>query len=46
VIMVKLASSPKISIQIILYSLPTLIISLLIFLVTVRLFRHERTIRL
>ena len=46
VIMVKLASSPKISPQIMLYSLPTLIISLIIFLGTVRLFRHERAIRL
>jgi ABC-2 type transport system permease protein len=46
VIMVKLASSPKISPQIMLYSLPTLFISLMIFLGTVRLFRHERTIRL
>jgi ABC-2 type transport system permease protein len=46
VIMVKMASSPKISSQIVLYLLPTLIISLIIFLGTVRLFKHERTIRL
>jgi ABC-2 type transport system permease protein len=46
IIMVKMASSPKISLQIMLYSLPTLIISLIIFLGTVRLFKHERTIRL
>jgi len=46
VIMVKMASSPKISPQIVLYLLPTLIISLIIFLGTVRLFKHERTIRL
>jgi ABC-2 type transport system permease protein len=46
VMMVKLASSPKISPQIMLYLMPTLIISLIIFLGTVRLFRHERSIRL
>jgi ABC-2 type transport system permease protein len=46
VIMVKMASSPKISPNIMLYSLPTLIISLMIFVGTVRLFKHERAIRL
>jgi ABC-2 type transport system permease protein len=46
VIMVKMAASPKISLQIMLYSLPTIIISLIIFLGTVKLFKHERTIRL
>lgn len=46
VLMVKLASSPKISPQIMLYLLPTLILSFLIFIGTVRSFRHERAIRL
>jgi ABC-2 type transport system permease protein len=46
VIMVKLASSPKISPEILLYLMPTLLISFLIFMGTVRSFRHERAIRL
>jgi len=46
VLMVKLASSPTITPEIMLYLLPTLIISFLIFAGTVRSFRHERAIRL
>lgn len=46
VLMVKLAVSPNIRPEIMLYLLPTLIMSLLIFVGTVRSFRHERAIRL
>ncbi len=46
VLMVKIASSPVIKPEIMIYSLPTILISILIFLVTVRSFRHERAIRL
>ncbi len=46
VIMVKLASTPNINPNIILSALPTMLISLLIFTVTVRYFRRERAIRL
>ncbi len=46
VLMVKLAVSPHIQPEIMLYLLPTLIISFLIFVGTVRSFRHERAIRL
>ncbi|MFA0832896.1 MAG: ABC transporter permease [Methanobacterium formicicum] len=46
VLMVKLAVSPNIQPEIMLYLLPTLIISFLIFVGTVRSFRHERAIRL
>jgi len=46
VLMVKLAVSPNIRPEIMLYLLPTLIISFLIFVGTVRSFRHERAIRL
>jgi len=46
VLMVKLAVSPRIQPEIMLYLLPTLILSFLIFVGTVRSFRHERAIRL
>jgi ABC-2 type transport system permease protein len=46
VLMVKLASSPTIKPEIMLYLLPTLVISFLIFIGTVRSFKHERAIRL
>lgn len=46
VLMVKLASSPTIKPEIMLYLLPTLLISFLIFIGTVRSFKHERAIRL
>lgn len=46
VLMVKLASSPKIRPEIMLYLLPTLILSFLIFIGTIRSFKHERAIRL
>ncbi|WP_321422952.1 ABC transporter permease [uncultured Methanobacterium sp.] len=46
VLMVKLAVSPNIQPEIMLYLLPTLIMSFLIFVGTVRSFRHERAIRL
>lgn len=46
VLIVKLASTPTIKPEIMLYLLPTLIISFLIFLGTVRSFKHERAIRL
>lgn len=46
VLMVKLASSPTIKPEIMIYLLPTLILSFLIFIGTVRSFKHERAIRL
>jgi ABC-2 type transport system permease protein len=46
VIMVKLASTPNINPNIVISALPTMLISLLIFAVTVRYFRRERAIRL
>ncbi|BDZ70034.1 ABC transporter permease [Methanobacterium petrolearium] len=46
VLMVKLASSPTIKPEIMLYLLPTLVVSFLIFIGTVRSFKHERAIRL
>jgi len=46
VIMVKMASTPKINPIIILSALPTILISLMIFVFTIRYFRHERAIRL
>lgn len=46
VLMVKLASTPNINPEIMLLSLPTVFLSALIFLMTVRYFRHERAIRL
>jgi len=46
VLMVKIASSPAINPEILFYLLPTILISILIFMGTVRSFRHERAIRL
>jgi len=46
VLMVKIASSPAINPEILFYLLPMILISILIFMVTVRSFRHERAIRL
>ena len=46
VIMVKLASTPNISPDIIISALPTILISIMIFGFTVRYFRRERAIRL
>ncbi|NYB52651.1 MAG: ABC transporter permease [Methanobacteriaceae archaeon] len=46
VLMVRLASSPTIKPEIMLYLLPTLVVSLFIFVGTVRSFKHERAIRL
>ncbi|MDP3066153.1 MAG: ABC transporter permease [Methanobacteriaceae archaeon] len=46
VLMVKIASTPVIGLEIMLYLLPTIVISILVFLVTVRSFKHERAIRL
>lgn len=46
VILVKMASTPNISLEILLYSLPTVLISIAIFVLTVTYFRHERAIRL
>jgi ABC-2 type transport system permease protein len=46
VIMIKMASSPQINFGILINLLPTILLSLIIFLGTVRLFRHERTLRL
>lgn len=46
VLMVKLASSPNVSLDILLFIIPTMSISLLIFGLTVNYFRHERAIRL
>jgi ABC-2 type transport system permease protein len=46
VLIVKLASTPNIRPEIMLYLLPTLILSFIIFIGTVRSFKHERAIRL
>ena len=46
VIMVKLASTPNINLNIIFSALPTILLSLIIFAFTIRYFRHERAIRL
>ena len=46
VLMVKIASSPVVNPEVVVYLLPTILISILIFLGTFRSFRHERAIRL
>lgn len=46
VIMVKMASTPDISLDIIYSTIPTIILSLAIFAATIRYFRRERAIRL
>jgi ABC-2 type transport system permease protein len=46
VLMVKIASTPVVEPFILLYSLPTIFLSAMIFLLAVRYFRHERAIRL
>ena len=46
VIMVKIASTPNINPNIILSALPTILISFIIFVFTIRYFRRERAIRL
>lgn len=46
VLMVKLASSPELNPVLLVESIPTIILSLCIFLVTLKYFRHERAIRL
>ncbi len=46
ILMVKMSSSPHISYEMIIFFIPTLIISTMIFLMAVKYFRHERAIRL
>lgn len=46
VLMVKLSSTPNISLDITLFLIPSILISTLIFTLAVRYFRHERAIRL
>jgi len=46
VLMVKMASTPNIRPDIIISTIPTILISLTIFGLTIRYFRHERAIRL
>ncbi|MGB9977767.1 ABC transporter permease [Methanobacterium sp.] len=46
VLMVKLSSTPSISLDIMLYSIPAILVSTLIFVLTVTYFKHERAIRL
>ncbi|MBI5679306.1 MAG: ABC transporter permease [Methanobacterium sp.] len=46
VLMVKLSSTPNISLETLLFLIPTVLISILIFGLTVNYFRHERAIRL
>ena len=46
VLMVKLASTPVLNLKTLLYTVPTALISMILFLITVRYFRHERAIRL
>jgi ABC-2 type transport system permease protein len=44
--MVKIASTPNINVDVIFSAVPTILISLMIFVFTVRYFRRERAIRL
>jgi len=46
VLMVKLASTPVLNFKTLLYTVPTALISMILFLITERYFRHERAIRL
>jgi len=46
VLMVKLSSTPNISLDIVLFLIPTILVSMLIFVLAVRYFKHERAIRL
>ncbi len=46
VIMVKIASTPNINVNVLFSAVPTILISLMIFVFTVRYFRRERAIRL
>jgi ABC-2 type transport system permease protein len=46
VLMVKISSTPIVENELLLYSLPTILISAVIFFLSVRYFRHERAIRL
>lgn len=46
VLIVKLASTPITGLKLILYTIPTILFSIIIFLLAVRLFRNERAIRL
>ncbi len=46
VLMVKLSSTPNMPFEYALFLIPTILISILIFTLTVRYFRHERAIRL
>ncbi|MGZ7160850.1 MAG: ABC transporter permease [Methanobacterium sp.] len=46
ILMVKISSSPNLSLAILLFFLPTILFSTLIFVIAVKYFRHERAIRL
>lgn len=46
VLMVKISSTPMVDIWLLLSSIPTILISSLIFILSIRYFRHERAIRL
>lgn len=46
VLIVKMSSTPNIDLNILIDTLPTILISILIFMLTIRYFRHERAIRL
>ncbi|MCE5214122.1 MAG: ABC transporter permease [Methanobacterium sp.] len=46
VLMVKISSTPIVENELILYSIPTILLSSVIFFLSVRYFRHERAIRL
>jgi len=46
VLMVKLSSTPNIPLEIMLFFIPAILLSTLIFVLAVRYFRHERAIRL
>ena len=46
VLMVKLSSTPNMPVDTILFSIPAILTSVLIFILAVRYFRHERAIRL
>lgn len=46
VLMVKISSTPMVDIWLLISSIPTILISSLIFILSIRYFRHERAIRL
>jgi ABC-2 type transport system permease protein len=46
VLMIKMSSTPNLSLDTLIFFIPTILVSTLIFILAVRYFRHERAIRL